>query len=161
MSGICREAQCGFDTEYTSQVQPTVDKAFASMHLVIPSFGASTKMHDPLVGTIVGDYGPNHPEIWISAAARKTVMAAGSGTVLTVVSTGGSDVVKIDNGSLGTTIYAGLGSVSVKPNEYVNAGESIGRLPTTPAHPSLRFSLVKNGQYENPHYVISFSGKIP
>lgn len=158
MSAIGGETQAVFNTDYTSQVQPTVDRAFADMHLSIPSFGASTRLHEPLAGSIVDDYGPNHPEIWISGNADEPIMAAGSGTVLTVANSGGEDVVKIDNGSYGTTIYAGLGNVSVKVNEYVNAGEAIGRLPTTPSHPSLRFSIVKNGQYENPHDLIAFSG---
>lgn len=161
MTAIGGETQMVFDTDYTSQVQPAVDRAFADMHLAIPTFGATSRLHAPMAGTIVNDYGPNHPEIWIAGNPNETVMAAGSGTVLTVVKSGSTDVVKIDNGAFGTTIYAGLSQVSVQANEYVNAGESIGRLPTTPSHPSLRFSLVKNGQYENPHGVIEFSGTSP
>ncbi|WAH38970.1 M23 family metallopeptidase [Alicyclobacillus dauci] len=153
------QTQSVFDTDYTDKVQPMVAKAFSDLHLSVPTFGGSAvKLHSPLQGTIVDDYGKNHPEVWIAAAAGSSVQAAGSGTVLTVVKSGNTELVKIDNGSYGTSIYAGLGSVTVKENEYVTSGEVIGKLPTTPSHPALRFSLVKNGQYENPHDFIQFSG---
>lgn len=158
-ASVSAETKSVFSTDYTEAVQPVLAKAFTDLHLSVPAFGGSAaKLHVPIVGNIVDDYGANHPEIWIAAAAQSPVMAAGSGTVLNVVKSGNTELVKIDNGSFGTSIYAGLGSVSVKAHEYVTAGEVIGKLPATPSHPSLRFSLVKNGAYENPHDFIHFSG---
>lgn len=159
---ITTQTQDVFNTDYTSQVQPSVDAAFADMHLAIPTFGAvGNELHPPITGSIIADYGVNHPEIWLSGNPNETVMSAGSGTVLDVLKAGSTYLVKIDNGSFGTSIYTGLQRVSVQANEYVNAGESIGRLPTTPSHPVLRFSLVKNGSYENPHDFIHFPVTTP
>ncbi|WP_067617556.1 M23 family metallopeptidase [Alicyclobacillus acidiphilus] len=156
---VASDAQSVFATDYTEDVQPTIDHWFAKLHIAQPVFNvATTSLHEPIHGTIVDDYGVNHPEIWLSGNANQTVQAAGSGTVITVVKSGNSDLVKLDNGAVGTTIYDGLGSVNVKVNEYVNAGESIGRLPSSPSHPILRFSVVKDGKYENPHDLIRFSG---
>ncbi|MFB5191110.1 M23 family metallopeptidase [Alicyclobacillus fastidiosus] len=156
---VTAQTQAVLETDYTANVEPDIDKAFADMHLGNPTFGGSTaKLHAPLNGTVVDDYSSTHPEVWIAGAAKAPVMAAGSGTVLNVVKTGDTELVKIDNGAYGTTIYAGLGSVSVKPHEYVTAAQVIGKLPASPSHPSLKFSMVKNGQYVNPNTWIQLTG---
>lgn len=147
-------------TDYTAQVTPTVDKVFSDMNVSVPAFGGATtvKLHAPIQGSIVDDFSANHPEIWLSGAAGAPVMAAGSGTVLNVVKTGSTELVRIDNGAFGTSIYDGLNTVSVKQNEYVTSGEVIGKLPSSPSHPQLRFSLIQNGKYVNPHDYIRFKG---
>ncbi|GMA60583.1 M23 family metallopeptidase [Alicyclobacillus fastidiosus] len=158
-TSVKAETQAVLETDYTANVEPDIDKAFADMHLGNPTFGASAaKLHAPVNGTVVDDYSSTHPEVWIAASAKAPVMAAGSGTVLNVVKSGDTELVEIDNGTFGTTIYAGLGSVSVKPHEYVTAAQVIGRLPASPSHPSLKFSMVKNGQYLNPHTWIQLTG---
>ncbi len=67
----------------------------------------------------------------------------------------GGDVVTIDHGSPGQTVYMGLGDVAVAPGEYVSAGQVIGRLPDV-ARPVLRFSWVRDGRAVNPHDYIHF-----
>ncbi|EJY55955.1 Peptidase M23 [Alicyclobacillus hesperidum URH17-3-68] len=158
-ASVAARAVSVFDTDYTSSVQPSIDRVFAKLHLRPPSLEAvSGPMHAPVFGSIVADYGPDHPEVWIAGDAGDVVQAAASGTVLTVVKSSGSYLIKIDHGVLGTAVYSGLASASVQPDEFVSAGEAIGRLPSTPTHPVFRFSLVKDGKYENPHQYISFPG---
>jgi murein DD-endopeptidase MepM/ murein hydrolase activator NlpD len=153
------QANSLFQTDYTDRVQPLLAKAFSDMHVSVPTFGSSSHiLQAPLVGEIVADYSSSHPEVWISASANTQVQSIGSGTVLNVAKSGKTYVVKVDDGVVGTSIYAGLGAVSVKENEEVSPGEAIGRLPSTPSHPMLRYSLVKNGEYLDPHQEIQFSG---
>ncbi|GEO25823.1 hypothetical protein AAC03nite_16080 [Alicyclobacillus acidoterrestris] len=160
---VVSQAQTVLQTDYTADVAPSIDKAFADMHISAPQFGATTavKLHNPVSGTIVEDYSSTHPEVSIAGTAKAPVLAAGSGTVLNVVNVGDTKLVRIDNGALGTTIYDGLGSVNVKAHEYVTAAEVIGKLPASPSHPALKFSIVKDGNYENPHAVVNFDGASP
>ena len=90
--------------------------------------------------------------------AKDVVQAAAAGTVLGVYHTGSTYLVKIDHGSYGVAFYAGLGFVDVQPDEVVLAGAEIGTLPARPAHPVFRFSLEKDGKYENPAQFVTFAG---
>lgn len=158
-SSIDTKAQSVFETDYTAAVQPALNSMFTKFHIAAPAFTvANASLHAPMRGTIVDDYGANHPEIWLAGQANQIVQSAGSGTVITVTKSAGSELVRVDGGASGTAIYDGLGTVSVKVDEYVNSGESIGRLPKSPTHPILRFALVQHGKYVNPHDFIQFSG---
>lgn len=155
-----KKVEAAFHHDDTAQVTPTIDKLFSDMHLSVPVFVSSTtvKLHVPVKGSVVADYSAIHPEVWIAGTANAPVMSAGSGTVTLVVKSGSTQLIKIDNGSLGTSIYSGLQSANVRQDEYVTSGEVIGRLPDTPSHPELRFSLIQKGKYVNPHKFISFPG---
>jgi len=149
-----------FATDYTSQTWPVVDRFLVNHHIALPAFGltSSISVHIPMSGNIVQDYNKtNHPEIWIQGTATEAVLAAGSGVVKQIQTSTGNEMMEIDAGGIGTMIYAGLGSVSVKTGESVYAGEIIGRLPATPQTPQLRFSMTKDGQFENPHDFIHFA----
>ncbi|MFD1674996.1 peptidoglycan DD-metalloendopeptidase family protein [Alicyclobacillus fodiniaquatilis] len=156
---IASESQGVFQTDYTAKVQPEITKAFQDLHVTVPSFGGSAvQLHTPIAGDITEDYSSNHPEISISASANQAVKAAGSGTVTAVTKSGNAEILKIDNGDFGTSVYTGLGSINVKLHEYVSSGEVVGKLPAKPSHPILQFSMLKNGKYENPHQFIDFPG---
>ncbi len=90
---------------------------------------AAMVFHIPLQGPVVSDFRPGHPEVTIAGAPRSPVLAAGAGTVIRVARSRGGDVVTIDHGSPGQTVYMGLGDVAVAPGGYVSAGQVIGRLP--------------------------------
>ncbi|GMA55894.1 hypothetical protein GCM10025858_03970 [Alicyclobacillus sacchari] len=67
-ASVAARAVSVFDTDYTSSVQPSIDRVFAKLHLRPPSLEAvSGPMHAPVFGSIVADYGPDHPEVWIAA----------------------------------------------------------------------------------------------
>lgn len=147
-----------FSADYAGRILPVVDKAFSQFHLSAPTFGvhAAVYMHEPLAGRIEADYSSSHPEIWLQGSPDAPVLAAGSGTVTKVGTSGGNTIVVIDHGAIGQSIYTGVASVSVQVHEYVDSGQVIGRLPTGGGKPELRFAMVKNGHFENPHDFIHF-----
>ncbi len=147
-----------FSTDYTEQIVPTMSELLNKFHFSVPTFGvhAAVYMHAPLEGKINADFSSSHPEIWVDGSADAPVMAAGSGMVIKVVNSSGNSQIEIDHGAIGESIYSGLGSVSVRVHEYVDSGQVIGRLPTGEAKPILRFAMIKNGQFENPHDFIHF-----
>lgn len=147
-----------FQTDYTGQVTPALERILERYHIVLPNFGATAgvRMHSPLNGPITADYSATHPEIWLQAPANAPVMAAGTGTVIKVSTLNGQGLVEIDNGAFGDTIYAGLVGITVHSQEYVYTGQIIGRLPENPDEPVLRFAMVKDGKFENPHDFIYF-----
>lgn len=151
-----------FDTDYTNRITPKVDAVFAQYHISLPTFGESssgTTLQSPVNGTITADYVANsHPEIWLAAPAGSAVVAVGTGSVTKAQSAGnGQYLVEIDNGQDGYTLYVGMQSMTVKVGETVYSGQVIGRLPNNPERPILRFSMLKNNQFENPHEFIRFS----
>lgn len=149
-----------FDLDYTSHVQPALDRLLTSLHIRPISLDTAQagSMHAPVFGRVIEGYGPNHPEVWVEGDAKDVVQAAAAGTVLGVYHTGSTYLVKIDHGSYGVAFYAGLGFVDVQPDEVVLAGAEIGTLPARPAHPVFRFSLEKDGKYENPAQFVTFAG---
>lgn len=152
--------QYTFGTDYTEKTWPVISNYLVEHHIAIPTFGstASIALHQPLAGKIVADYSrTNHPEIWIQGSASEAVLAAGSGIVKSVHVSGTTSLVELDVGRIGTMMYAGLGQVSVKVGESVYGGEIIGRLPSASSAPTLRFSMSKDGQFENPHDFIHFA----
>jgi len=159
-SSIAAHAVDVFDADYTSHVQPALDRLLASLHVRPISLGVSQAagMRAPVFGRVIQGYGPNHPEVWVQGDAGDTVQAAAPGTVLGVYQTGNTYLVKIDHGADGIALYGGLGSVTVHPDEVVLAGQEIGTLPNRPAHPVFRFSVEKDGKYENPERWVSFAG---
>ncbi|WP_041695253.1 murein hydrolase activator EnvC family protein [Alicyclobacillus acidocaldarius] len=159
-SPIAAHAIDAFDADYTYRVQPVLDRLLASLRVRHISLGVvqAAGMRAPVFGRVVQGYGPNHPEVWVQGDAGDPVQAAAPGTVLGVYETGHTYLVKIDHGMDGIALYGGLGSVAVHPDDVVLAGQEIGTLPSHPAHPVFRFSLEKDGKFENPQRWISFAG---
>jgi murein DD-endopeptidase MepM/ murein hydrolase activator NlpD len=145
-------------TDYSNQITPVVANAFDRFHISIPTFGvhAAVYLHVPLEGKIDADYSSSHPEIWISGKQNEPVLAAGSGIVAKVENNGSNSIVEIDHGVIGTSVYTGLGAVTVRVHEYVDSGQVIGRMPQGPKIEDLHFSLTKGGKFENPHDYIHF-----
>jgi murein DD-endopeptidase MepM/ murein hydrolase activator NlpD len=150
--------QTAFQTDYSQEAIPAVEQLLNRYGVSLPVFGSSTgaiTLHVPVTGNITEDYSSTHPEIFIQGQSGESVLAAGSGTVTQVVSVGAAQMVVIDHGKLGTTIYNGLASVTVKKGESVSSGELIGHLPQNPK-PVLKFAMQQNGHYVNPHEYIHF-----
>lgn len=146
------------ETDYSNRITPVVAKAFDRFHITIPTFGvhAAVYLHVPLAGKIDADYSSIHPEIWISGKQNEPVLAAGSGIVAKVENNASKSIVEIDHGAIGTSVYTGLGAVTVRVHEYVDSGQVIGRMPQGPKIEDLHFSLTKGGKFENPHDYIHF-----
>ncbi|SIS63719.1 murein hydrolase activator EnvC family protein [Alicyclobacillus vulcanalis] len=150
-----------FDVDYTSRLQSALDEVLARLHVRPVSLGVSQALQTaraPVYGRVIQGYGPNHPEVWVQGDAGDTVQAVAPGTVLGVYQTGNTYLVKVDHGAAGIALYGGLGSVAVHPDEIVLRGQELGTLPRAPAHPVFRFSVEKNGTYENPELWVSFAG---
>jgi len=148
-----------FSTDYTKSTLPVFEKFLTNHHLSIPTFGLSAKaltMHIPLLGRVTADYSTTHPVMQFGGTSGEIVMAAGSGQVTQVEHLSDGDLIEINHGAIGVSLYFDLGSVSVKVGEYVNAGQIIGHLPAT-ANPKLLFSMEKNGQHIDPHDYIQFA----
>lgn len=154
-----------FSVDQTGVVTPALTRLVhfgqndlsAWLHLkTIPVSTGAIRLHVPLSGTIIEDYSLSHPEVWIEGTANESVLSAGSGTVDKVAQGTTGWTVEIDHGTLGKSWYVGLGTTSVQPSELVSAGEIIGRLSGSQAHPVLRFSLVRDGKWVNPHDDIAF-----
>ncbi|WP_206831036.1 murein hydrolase activator EnvC family protein [Alicyclobacillus fructus] len=159
-SPIAAHAVGAFDEDYTSRLQPALNRLLTSWHVRSISLGVvqAGTLRAPVFGRVLQGYGPQHPEVWVEGDAGDTVQAAAGGTVLGVYRTGSTYLVKIDHGSDGIALYGGLGTVSVHPDEVVLSGQEIGTLPTRPAHPVFRFAVEKDGKYENPEQFLSFAG---
>ncbi|WDL96996.1 M23 family metallopeptidase [Alicyclobacillus sp. ALC3] len=155
--------QSAFAQDQGTALWTRVNRFMVNHHIAIPglstNFGA-IKMHVPLQGSIVRNYSVGQPEMLIQGTAGEHVLAAGSGTVTKVAQLSGGDLIEINHGSIGTTWYTGVVKPTVRVNEYVTAGEIIGQLPATPAHPTLQFALEKNNRFENPHDYIVFPGSL-
>ncbi len=150
--------QTAFQTDYSDKAIPAVEQVLNRYGVSLPVFGSRTgaiTLHVPVTGSITEDYSSTHPEIFIQGQSGESVLAAGSGTVTQVVSVGSLQMVVIDHGKLGTTIYNGLASVTVKKGESVSSGELIGHLPQTPK-PVLKFAMQQDGHYVDPHEYIHF-----
>ncbi|MBQ7193240.1 MAG: peptidoglycan DD-metalloendopeptidase family protein, partial [Synergistaceae bacterium] len=117
----------------------------------------------PINGTVTMQYGSRvHPTfktkifnsgIDIRAAAGTPVKAAGPGEVLYQGWLRGlGQVVIIDHGGDLTTVYAHLGSTSVREGSRVNTGAVIGRAGNTgtDAEYGLHFEVRRNGSAVNP-----------
>lgn len=155
--------QTAFAQDDGTALWKRADQFILNHHIAIPglstNFGA-IQMHIPLRGKVIRDYSPGQPEMLIQGSAGERVLSAGSGTVTKVTQIQGGYLIEINHGSIGTTWYTGVTHPTVRLNEYVTAGQVIGQLPATPAHPTLQFALEKNNQFENPHDYIVFPGSI-
>jgi hypothetical protein len=163
-TGLAKKVQSvyrsAFQTDYTLTAMPAVERYLTAHHISLPNSLAvdgALRLHEPLVGTIKSDYSQTHPEILLAGNSDEVVQAAGSGNVTKVVTLSkGNIMVAIDHGTLGTSLYFGLGSASVHTNQYVSSGQVIGRLPKQQT-PLMRFALERHGQYINPHDYIHFT----
>ncbi|MCL6516160.1 M23 family metallopeptidase [Alicyclobacillus sp.] len=157
---IGRVYQLAFTQDDSHLTVPVVKQFLDDHGIALPAFlNTSTtgaiRLHTPLNGTIQADFGPNHPEIWIAGTANEPVLAAGTGTVSQVTEDGDGWTVVLQHGTLGNTLYRGLGTVSVQEGQAVQVGQVIGRLPQR-ENPVLRFAMQRNGAYINPHDDIQF-----
>jgi murein DD-endopeptidase MepM/ murein hydrolase activator NlpD len=150
--------QMAFQTDYSQEALPAIEQFLDSHGVALPVFRTSTGaiiLHVPVTGTITEDYTTTHPEIYIQGQSGASVLAAGSGTVTQVVSVGTTQMVIIDHGKLGATLYTGLANVSVRKGETVTSGQLIGHLPNT-SKPILKFAMQQDGHYVDPHEYIHF-----
>ncbi len=124
---------------------------------VIPSSALTTlsahpaelTLLQPLTGTVTRAFSVVTPDVVIKGRPGSRVDAATEGLVVRVgESQANGHYVLIDHGSAGQTFYAQLGSVYVRPQEYVVAGQMIGALPGDKTE--LTFGYTVNGSYRNP-----------
>ncbi|SFU89474.1 murein hydrolase activator EnvC family protein [Alicyclobacillus macrosporangiidus] len=149
-----------FTEDYSTLSMPAVKQFLDDHGVSIPAFWTGStsgvvRLHAPLAGVIQADYAPGHPEVWIAGTADAPVLAAGSGTVSQVQQDADGWSVVIEHGAVGTSLYHGLGTVSVQAGQAVSSGQVIGRLPHSDA-PVLRFAMQRDGAYINPHDDIHF-----
>jgi murein DD-endopeptidase MepM/ murein hydrolase activator NlpD len=150
--------QMAFQTDYSQEALPAFEQFLNQHGVALPVFRTNTGaiiLHVPVTGTITEDYSSTHPEIYIQGQSGASVLAAGSGTVTQVVSVGATQMVIIDHGTLGATLYTGLANVSVRKGETVTSGQLIGHLPNT-SKPILKFAMQQDGHYVDPHEYIHF-----
>lgn len=151
-----------FAKDDSAVVWSKTNQFLTAHHVHLPGFTSTfgaIHLHTPLNGQITQDYGPDQPEMTITGTPGEHVFAAGSGTVTRVTSTKDGAFIEIDHGAIGTSWYSGVAHPTVHVNEYVVAGQVIGSLPTTSAHPALQFALEKDNHFENPHDYIHFASQ--
>lgn len=92
--------------------------------------------------------------IELAGASESEVVAAETGRVIQVTERGDSVLIQHANDRI--TIYGKLGSASVTVNDWVEAGEPIGRLPAAldGEHSYLHFAVKQNDRYLDPLEVI-------
>ena len=144
----------------TAAPTPTPEPAdTAPESWVWPVSGSVERPHSVdalLYDTTMGDW-RTHDGIDIKADAGTQVLAASSGTVLSVADDDlmGTTVVIAHDGGYETT-YSNLQSVpTVAPEQYVSAGQVIGAVGTTSLaeasmSPHLHFSVTKDGEIIDP-----------
>lgn len=159
---IQRKVWTGYEwtmtTDDTGKVTPYLRSIASKLHWTLPTFGAQAVMalHDPMSGTMLHDFSAQHPQVDIQGQSYQTVQSAGSGNVLAVSRVGHVYLVEIQSSPFGRCVYVGLGSVSIQKDQYVYAGQVIGRLPKEMQPPVLQFSLLHDGKFENPNDYIRF-----
>lgn len=103
---------------------------------------------DPIVGGR-----ENHPGIDVGAAWGTPVYAAGAGYVRQAEwFFGYGKFIRIDHGYGYQTAYGHLSTIGVRPGQYVEKGEFIGRVGSTgySTGPHLHFEVRENGKQINP-----------
>jgi murein DD-endopeptidase MepM/ murein hydrolase activator NlpD len=154
--------ETAFSQDFAKDTLPKVETFLTSHHVSLPSIWGTGALvlHQPISGTIVSDYSADHPTMVLAGKPDAPVLAAGSGTVVSVVRNKDGYSIAIDHGKSEVSWYSGVVSPSVHPKEYVYSGQMIGRLANT-NHPELGFALKKDGTFTNPHDVIHFTQSQP
>jgi murein DD-endopeptidase MepM/ murein hydrolase activator NlpD len=154
--------ETAFSQDFAKDTLPKVETFLTSHHVSLPSIWGTGALvlHQPISGTIVSDYSDDHPTMVLAGKPDAPVLAAGSGTVVSVVRNKDGYSIAIDHGKSEVSWYSGVVSPSVHPKEYVYSGQMIGRLANT-NHPELGFALKKDGTFTNPHAVIHFTQSQP
>jgi murein DD-endopeptidase MepM/ murein hydrolase activator NlpD len=154
--------ETAFSQDFARDTLPKVETFLTSHHVSLPSiWGAGALvLHQPISGTIVSDYSADHPTMVLTGKPDAPVLAAGSGTVVSVERNQDGYTIAIDHGKSEVSWYSGVVSPSVHVKEYVYSGQVIGRLANT-NHPQLGFALKKDSTYINPHDVIHFTQSQP
>ncbi|GLX69527.1 M23 family metallopeptidase [Paenibacillus glycanilyticus] len=146
-------------------------ETFAGAPSFIPIFNDHTKEAEsangsvelPVVsplpdGAIVRTFAELLNGIELAGTSKEEVSAIETGRVLVVseAENGGGYTIVIEHANSRSSVYAKLGTVSVKPNDWVEAGDAIGTLQeSTSDEPSLlHFAIRQNNQYVDPVGVI-------
>ncbi len=131
--------------------------ATGSMAWPLPGHYTITSDYTMRNNPITGVYG-HHTGIDISAPKGTSIVAAGSGTV---VSAGWNNAygwrIIISHGGGIQTLYAHMTSFAVSEGDYVNAGDTIGYVGSTGNSTGnhLHFSVLVNGSYVSPWGYVS------
>ncbi len=119
--------------------------------------GGNSRLAYPTAGAIVSAFGERwgrlHEGVDIAANYGSPVVAAEAGTVQRSANFAGYGLcVDINHGSGVVTRYAHLSSVVVKPGQYVERGQFIGRTGSSgnSTGPHLHFEVIVNGTHKNP-----------
>lgn len=150
--------ESAFSKDYSPDVVPAVETFLQDHHVNLPvelNPSSAINFHIPVSGQIAHDYSTSHPEMTIVGTPNEAVMAAGSGTVTRITSTDAGDIVMINHGKVGESLYTGVYNVSVKTGQYVSSGQVIGHLASS-GSPELQFGFERNGTFVNPHDYIHF-----
>lgn len=104
-----------------------------------------------------------HNGIDVKAAVGSQIKAAGAGVITAVENDVlWGTVVKIDHGNNITGVYCGVDKVTVKKNDTVNAGTTLGELGLIPCESSdeshFHFSILCNDEYVSPLEVMDKAG---
>lgn len=103
----------------------------------------------PLSGKVIRSFSVVNPDVVIQGHDGAHVVAAADGLVVKVSeSQANGNFVVIDHGSDGQTFYAQLGTVFVRPQEYVVSGQMLGVLAADKT--DLTFGYIYKGAYRNP-----------
>lgn len=148
-----------FQTDYSATAWPAIVRFLGNHHVSIPAaFTVSQAIHFqvPVRGTVTTDYSDTQSRMLIQATSGTRVEAVGVGSVTKVAKLKDGYMLTIDHGTVGSSQYFGLASVSVVQGQQVQAGQVVGLLPQT-QHPTLGFAFVTAGTYKNPHDYIQFS----
>ncbi|MFB9279192.1 peptidoglycan DD-metalloendopeptidase family protein [Cohnella cellulosilytica] len=114
----------------------------------------------PIRGTIVETYAENGQGVRVAAAGNGEVYAVFTGKVQQVTrdSSGGVTIL-VQHQNRVLTVYGGLASADVKPNDWVETGQTIGRLDPAADGQSgaeLYFAVQHDGNVLDPAEVVTF-----
>ncbi|MFW5813998.1 MAG: peptidoglycan DD-metalloendopeptidase family protein [Spirochaetota bacterium] len=95
-----------------------------------------------------------HSGIDLANATGTPILAARSGRIVHVEPNSGNygNLIIIDHGDGFRSLYAHLSSFTVASGQWVNTGQTIGRIGNTgrSTGPHLHFSVIRNGRWEDP-----------
>ena len=116
---------------------------------VLPAAAPKISFIQPMAGKVVRNFSVVNPDVVIQGRPGAHVLASADGLVVRVgESQASGNYVVIDHGSDGETFYSKLGTVFVKPQEYVVSGQLLGILPSHQTE--LTFGYIYKGAYRNP-----------
>jgi septal ring factor EnvC (AmiA/AmiB activator) len=141
-----------------------VSAAEATLKLLTNSFEKNKgKMELPLVGTIVKHFGKHqHPDlqrvmvnnsgidIRLKSAKEMNVKAVSDGTVSGIHFLEGQNHVVIVKHGHYYTVYSGMGTVTIKKDDKIKLGQSLGKVATVKGVSELHFEIWQDKSPTNP-----------